>query len=86
MKLNDKFVKHTVNGETVLVPVDGAPFHGLVQGNKTVGAILDCLEMGADRDGIVDALCERFSGDRAVIEEDVENVIEKLRKIGAIDE
>ena len=44
MKLNKNFIKHTVNGEAVLVPVDGAPFHGLVQGNKSVGAILDCLD------------------------------------------
>lgn len=44
MKLNTNFVKHTIDGQTVVVPTADAQFHGLVQGNKSVEVIMDCLE------------------------------------------
>ena len=86
MKLNDCFVKHAMDGQTVLVPTAGADFHGLIQGNKTVDAILDCLMTETTEQEIVDEMCRRFRGDREIIEADVKEVIERLAAIGAIDE
>ena len=86
MKLNDHFIKHTIDGQTVLVPIAGAPFHGLVQGNKSVEVILDCLASDTTEEAIVDAMCERFSGDREIIKADVKDVLTRLKAIGAIDE
>ena len=86
MKLNKNFIKHTMDGQTVLVPVEGAKFHGLVQGNNSVGVILDCLQNDVTEEQIVDELCARFKGDRELIRADVSDVVEKLKKIGAIDE
>ena len=86
MKLNEHFIKHTIDGQTVLVPVNGAPFHGLVQGNKTVDIILDCLVKGTDEEEITETLCSKFKGDRKIIREDVEDVISRLKAIGAIDD
>lgn len=86
MKLNERFIKHTIDGQTVLVPVAGAPFHGLVQGNKSVEVILDCLKTDTTEEEIVDTMCSSFKGDREIIEVDVADVLTKLREIGAIDE
>ena len=86
MKLNKNFIRHDMDGQTVVVPTANADFHGLVQGNKSVGAILGYLEKDMTEDEIVDAMCERFDGDRSVIKEDVAYVIAQLRSIGAIDE
>lgn len=86
MKLNPGFVKHTIDGMTLVVPVAGAKFHGLVQGNNTVGVILDCLQNDVTQADIVNTLCERFNGDRALIEADVADVVSRLKEIGAIDE
>ena len=86
MNLNEHFIKHTIDGQTVLVPVNGAPFHGLVQGNKTVDIILDCLVKGTDEEEITDTLWSKFKGDRKIIREDVEDVISRLKAIGAIDD
>ena len=86
MKLNDRFVKHTIDGQTVLVPIAGAPFHGLVQGNKSVEVILDCLASDTTEEEIVDAMCSRFNGDREIIKADVADVVTRLKSIGAIDE
>ena len=87
MKLNEKFVKHDIDGQTLLVPVGGAPFHGLVEGNKTVGMILSCLEQDTTEEEIVAVLSSHFKkSDEALIREDVADVLTRLKAIGAIDE
>ena len=47
MKLNKNFLLHNVNGQTVLVPTGKADFSGVVQGNQTLGDILEILKGGA---------------------------------------
>lgn len=86
MKLNKNFIAHTIDGMTVVVPVAGSDFHGLIQGNKTTAAIVECLQQDTTEAEIADALCERFDGDRAQIEADVSRIIARLRKVGAIDD
>ncbi len=86
MKLNTNFVKHTIDGQTVVVPTADAQFHGLVQGNKSVEVIMDCLENDTTEDEIVEVLYNRFDGDKEVMRADVRDVISKLKGIGAIDD
>lgn len=86
MKLNPDFIKHTIDGQTVLVPTAGARFHGLVQGNNSVAVILECLQHDVTEEEIVDEMCRRFSGDRSVIAADVADTVKRLKAIGAIDE
>ena len=86
MKLNDAFVIYSINGDTLLVPTAAAPFHGLGEGNATVGAILNCLKTDTTEEKIVDALAAEFVGDRSEMAQDVRSVLEKLRSIGAIEE
>ena len=86
MKLNDSFIKYEMDGQALLVPVYGARFHGLIQGNKSVEVILECLLSDTTEEEIVSVMRSRFKGDEAVIREDVKDVIEKLKAIGAIDE
>ena len=85
MKLNEKFVRYDMNGKAMVIPLGDADFHGVVQGNKSVGAIFECLERGATEDEIVQALSERFDGDREQMRADVRDVVAKLKSIGAID-
>ena len=86
MKLKDTFVQHNMDGQTVIVPTAGADFHGLVQGNKTLAVIADCLKQDTTEEEIVDTLCARFDGDREVIKADVAEAVKKLKEIGAIDD
>ena len=86
MKLNENFVVHTIGEETILIPTAGAPFHGLGEGNETVGFILDRLTKETTEEEIVSALESEFEGSREEMTEDVHSVIAKLRAIGAIDE
>ena len=86
MKLNKNFIAHTIDGMTVVVPVAGSDFHGLIQGNKTLAAIAECLKSETTEEQITDTLCTRFDGDREIIAADVAEAIARLREIGAIDE
>lgn len=86
MKLNKNFLTHSIAGQTVLIPVAEAEFHGLVQGNKSVEVIFQCLQKGTTEEEIVEEMCRRYDGDRAVIRADVADTIKKLKSIGAIDE
>ena len=86
MKLNQHFLIHEIDGQTLIVPTAGAEFHGLIQGNKTLSAIAECLKNDVTEDEIVDTLCARFDGDREVIKADVAEAVKKLKEIGAIDE
>ena len=86
MKLNENFIRHQVDGETLIVPTGNASFHGLIQGNKTLSAIAECLTRDTTEEQIVDAICARFDGDREDIKADVREAIKRLKAIGAIDE
>ena len=95
MKLNPDFVVHNTGEETLLVPTARAPFHGLVQGNKTLDVILGCLQTETTEEAIVAELAARFHGDAEFLHsgcqfyemrEDVAAALAHLRKIGALEE
>ena len=87
MKLNPNFFKCQMDDNTIaVVPVAETTFKGFVQGNKTVGDIVDCLAVDTTEEKITEFLCEKYNGERAIIEEDVANIVSQLKKIGAIDE
>ena len=86
MKLSEKFIFHSVEGEAMLVPTGGAGFSGIVRGNKTLGAVLGCLRNETTEAAIVEALKARFDAPDGAVERDVAKALAALRKIGAIDE
>ncbi|MBR1455886.1 MAG: PqqD family protein [Oscillospiraceae bacterium] len=85
MKLNERFIVHTAGGESILVPVGGAGFSGVVKGNETFGAVLEALREDCTEADIVRALCARFDAPEDVIARDVRRALDGLRGIGAID-
>ena len=85
MKLKDGFLPHDTGSESIIVPMGGAGWSGVVRGNKTFGAILDLLKEDITEAAIISAMCARFDAPEEVIAKDVHTVLENLRKIGAID-
>ena len=86
MKLKKGFIVHHTGNESILVPMGGAGWSGVVKGNKTLGAILDLLKEDTTETAIIDAMKQRFNAPEDVITRDVEKVLSELRKIGALDE
>lgn len=86
MKLNPNYILHNTGKDSLLIPTAGAPFHGLLQGNETIGFILKQLEEETTENEIVSALAADYKGNIDDMREDVAKVLSELRRIGALDE
>ena len=86
MKLNENFIVHKTERETVLVPVGGTGFAGIVRGNATLGEVLELLGEDTAAPALIAAMMEKYDAPEAVIVRDVEKTLRELRAIGALDE
>ena len=86
MKLKKGFIVHDTGSESVLVPMGGAGWSGVVKGNRTLGAILDLLKEDTNVGAIIDAMKQRFDAPEEIITSDVMKALSELQKIGALDE
>lgn len=86
MKLNKEFLLHNTNNESILVPTGNAPFSGVVQGNTTLGAVLELLTSEITEGELIAKMDSRYDAPAEIIEKDVKKVLQELRKIGALDE
>lgn len=86
MKLKNDFVTQVIDDTQFLVPMGGESFHGIVRSNKTAAFIVDCLKEETTAEQIVDAMCERYDAPRETIAADVEEVLNTLRGIHALEE
>lgn len=86
MKLKDGFITHETDGEQIMVATGNTSFTGLVRSNKTAAFIVDCLKTETTKEEIVDKMLEKYDVSRDIIDKDVEQILEKLRSIGALDE
>ena len=86
MKLKEEFIVHKTESETVLVPVGGAAFAGIVKGNATLGELLELLKENTTAEAIKAAMLEKYDAPADTIFRDVEKVLSELRGINALDE
>ena len=85
MKLKDTYITHDSNGEQILLDTSSS-FAGLIRSNKTAAFIVECLKDDTTQEKIVEAMFEKYDAPKDVLAKDVSDVIEKLRKVGALDE
>ena len=85
MKLKDTYITHDSDGEQILLDTSSS-FAGLIRNNKTAAFIVECLKEDTTEEKIVEAMLEKYDAPEEVLTKDVSDVIEKLRKVGALDE
>ena len=85
MKLKDTYITHDSDGEQILLDTSSS-FAGLIRNNKTAAFIVECLKDDTTQEKIVEAMFEKYDAPKDVLAKDVSEVIEKLRKVGALDE
>ena len=85
MKLKDTYITHDSDGEQILLDTSSS-FAGLIRNNKTAAFIVECLKEDTTQEKIVEAMLEKYDAPKDVLAKDVSDVIEKLRKVGALDE
>jgi hypothetical protein len=86
MKLKPDYLTQEIDDVQFLVPVGAGGFNGLIRSNKTAAFIVNCLRKETTKDQIVDAMCEKYDAPRAEIAADVEEILETLRSIRALEE
>ena len=86
MKLKEDFVTQVVDNTQFLVPVGAEAFQGIVRSNKTAAFIVDCLKEETTEEKIVDAMCAKYDAARDIIAADVKEILDTLRRIGALAE
>ena len=85
MKLKDTYITHDSYGEQILLDTSSS-FAGLIRSNKTAAFIVECLKEETTKEKIVEAMFEKYDAPKDVLAKDVSDVIEKLRKVGALYE
>ena len=85
MKLKGTYITHDSDGEQILLDTSSS-FAGLIRNNKTAAFIVECLKEETTKEKIVEAMFEKYDAPKEVLAKDVSDVIEKLRKVGALDE
>ena len=85
MKLKDTYITHDSDGEQILLDTSSS-FAGLIRNNKTAAFIVECLKEDTTEEKIVETMLEKYDAPKEVLAKDVADVIEKLRKVGALDE
>lgn len=86
MRLKDGFITHEGAEEHITVPAGGVSFSGMIRSNKTAGYIVECLKDEVTEDEIIGKMFEKYDAPKAQITKDVEDILAKLRGIGAIEE
>lgn len=86
MKLKDGFITHNSAGEHITVTAGTTAFNGMIRSNQTAGFIVECLKSDVTKEDIVAKMLEKYDAPRALVEKDVEKIIEQLHNIGAIDD
>lgn len=84
MHIKSDYITHEVNGKQVLLDASGE-FSGIVRSNATAAFIVECLQKDTTQEEIVEAMFAKYDAPMEVISKDVAAIIEKLKKIGAIE-
>ena len=86
MKLSDEFITQDVDDTQFLVPLGGEAFSGIVRSIATAAFIVNCLKQETTAEAIVDAMCAKYDAPRETIAADVNEILDTLRSIHALDE
>lgn len=89
MKINENFVLKTIAGEAVVMPVGEAvsKVNGMIKLNPTAEVIWKALEKETDFESVINEVKANCDGvDEATLRDDVTAFIEKLKKLGILEE
>ncbi len=88
MRVKEGFILHNIGEEYMAVATGEAAekFNGIVRGNETAAYIFELLQKETTEKEVVDAMCEKYEADRSIIEQDVKNIIGKMREAGFLHE
>lgn len=86
MKISEDFVLRQVADTWVVLPLktDTVDFNGMIRLNGSGAMLWKCLEKGATREELVQALTSQYEVSREEAARDVDKFIETLNKVGCL--
>ncbi|MCR5665049.1 MAG: PqqD family protein [Oscillospiraceae bacterium] len=88
MKLAKGYITQTYRSEQLMVAMGPAArrFHGLARANGTAARIIDLLKRETTLEELVGTMTAEYEVDPETARNDVEEILEQLRGIGALEE
>lgn len=87
MKLKYEFVVRQIAGEYVLIPMgkSALAFSGMVTTNEVGAYICRRLAEPVSQEELLDGICGEFAVSRETAQEDMEQFLRMLRKVGLLE-
>lgn len=88
MKLKENFALRQVAGSWVVLPLGdrALDFTDMISLNDSGAMLWKCLETGADRESLADALTAEYAIDRETALADADEFLQKLQKTGCLED
>lgn len=86
MRLHPDYITHLSGNEQIIVATGESTsrFCGIAKGNETTALIVDKLKEETTKEEIIEFLLSKFDVEKSIVEEDVTQILEKLKSIGAL--
>ena len=85
MKLKDSFITHKNKDDYMMIDASGK-FAGIIHSNATAAFIIECLKTETTEDEILEKMIAKYDADKNIMADNVREIIDKLKKIEAVDE
>lgn len=87
LRINEDYIIRNILDEVVIVPVrcpdNNTDFYTL---NESGAIIISAIADGADKNGAVEAICEKYEAEAAEVEADVDEFISQFIRLGVLTE
>lgn len=87
MKIKEGFVLRSVAGSNIVVPVGAASvdFNGMITLNESGAFLWNEMEKGAEMDGLVAAMLQKYEVDEETARTCAERFVAKLQEAGCLE-
>ncbi len=86
MKLKPEYLVQDIEDTQYMVSIGNGVTNRIIRNNKTAAFIVNQLQEETTVEKIVDAMCAKYDAPREVIAADVEEILNILRKVNALEE
>lgn len=86
MKLKSEYLIQDIENTQYMVSIGNGVTNRIIRNNKTAAFIVNQLQEETTVEKIVEAMCAKYDAPREVIAADVEEILQILRKVQALEE
>lgn len=85
MKISSNFVIKEVLGNHILIDLSGE-LKDVIKLNETSKYIIECFQQGLNKEEVINKMSEEYKVEKEALSNDIDELIEKLRKLNIIND